>query len=57
MREWDADLGEYVDQADDKADDGDGDKIKIKATGAVARKLADALLTGRKKKVKKDNSA
>lgn len=39
MKEWDADLGEYVDQADDKADEEPAAKVKIKLEGKPALDL------------------
>lgn len=53
MKEWDADSGQYVDQADDKSDDEPAAKVKIKLSGKEAldliKKITPAL---RKKKTK-----
>jgi hypothetical protein len=53
MKEWDADLGEYVAQADDKTDDEPAAKVKIKLEGKPAldliKNIAPKLRKTRKK--------
>lgn len=54
MKEWDVDSGQYVDQADDKADDEPAAKMKIKLSGKEALDLIKEITPAlRKKKTKK----
>lgn len=54
MKEWDAENGEYVEQADDKAGDEPAAKVKIKLSGKEALDLIKEITPAlRKKKAKK----